>query len=89
MLLFERYRYPTDLDESITDVIASIKFLEHAGIRSVGLVGHSFGGAAVIKAAIDVPNIVKTVITLSTELRCSRSCISIKTRLLYSTNTWY
>lgn len=61
-----RYRYPIDLDESITDVIASIEFLEHAGIRSVGLVGHSFGGAVVIKAAIDVPNIVKTVITLST-----------------------
>jgi pimeloyl-ACP methyl ester carboxylesterase len=62
-----RYRYPRDLDESLTDVIAGIKSLEHDGIQSVGLVGHSFGGAVVIEAAAAVPNIVMTVVTLSTQ----------------------
>ena len=62
-----RYRYPRDLDESVTDVIAGIKFFQDAGIRSVGLVGHSFGGAVVIKAAAAVPNTISTVVTLSTQ----------------------
>jgi pimeloyl-ACP methyl ester carboxylesterase len=71
-----QYRYPRDLDESITDVIAGIKFLEHAGIQSVGLVGHSFGGAVVIKAAVAVPNIVKTVVTLSTQSYATVEAVS-------------
>jgi predicted esterase len=62
-----RYRYPRDLDESLTDVIAGIKFLEHEGIQSVGLVGHSFGGAVVIEAAAAVSNMVLTIVTLSTQ----------------------
>ena len=62
-----RYRYPTDLDECMIDVIAGIKFLEHNRIQSVGLVGHSLGGAVVIKAAAALSNIVRTVVTLSTQ----------------------
>ncbi|MGA9172134.1 MAG: alpha/beta fold hydrolase, partial [Nitrososphaeraceae archaeon] len=62
-----RYRYPRDLDESLTDVIAGIKFLEHEGIQSIGLVGHSFGGAVVIEAAAAVPDMVLTIVTLSTQ----------------------
>jgi len=62
-----RYRYPTDLDECIIDVIAGVKFLEYNKIQSVGLVGHSLGGAVVIKAAAALPNIVRTVITLATQ----------------------
>ena len=62
-----RYRHPTDLDECTIDVIAGIKFLENNMIQSVGLVGHSLGGAVVIKAAAASPNIVKTVVTPSTQ----------------------
>ena len=62
-----RYRHPTDLDECVMDVIAGIKFLENNRIKSVGLVGHSLGGAVVIKAAAALPNIVRTVVTLSTQ----------------------
>jgi esterase/lipase len=40
--------------------------LEHAGIQPVGFVGHSLGGAVVIEAAAAVPNIIRTVVTLST-----------------------
>jgi len=62
-----RYRHPTDLDECVIDVIAGIKFLERNRIQSVGLVGHSLGGAVVIKAAAASPNIMRTVVTLSTQ----------------------
>ena len=62
-----RYRYPTDLDECIIDVIAGVKFLEYNNIQSIGLVGHSLGGAVVIKAAAALPNVVRTVVTLATQ----------------------
>jgi pimeloyl-ACP methyl ester carboxylesterase len=62
-----RYRHPMDLDECVIDVIAGIKFLEYNRIQSVGLVGHSLGGAVVIKAAAALPNIVRTVVTLATQ----------------------
>ena len=59
-----RYRHPTYLDECVKDVIAGIKFLENNRIQSVGLVGHSLGGAVVIKAST---SIVRTVVTLATQ----------------------
>jgi predicted alpha/beta hydrolase family esterase len=62
-----RYRHPTYLDECVKDVIAGIKVLENNRIQSVGLVGHSLGGAVVIKAAAVSTNIVKTVVTLATQ----------------------
>src|SRR5215208_3432607 len=66
-----RFRDPTDLYESVLDVIEGIHFLEKQGIESVGLVGHSFGGAVVIQAAAaDVASssdLVWTVVTLSTQ----------------------
>jgi cephalosporin-C deacetylase-like acetyl esterase len=65
------FRYPTDLCESVLDVIEGIQFLEQQGIESVGLVGHSFGGAVVIQAAAAAAaassDIVRTVVTLSTQ----------------------
>ncbi len=62
-----RYRHATELDECIIDVIAGMKFLDNNRVQSVGLVGHSLGGAVVIKAAAASPNIVRTVVTLSTQ----------------------
>ena len=62
-----RYRYPTDLNDCVIDVIAGVKFLEYNNIQSIGLVGHSLGGAVVIKAAAALPNIVRTVVTLATQ----------------------
>ena len=62
-----RYRHPADLNECVIDVIAGIKFLEYNKIQSIGLVGHSLGGAVVIKAAAALSNIVRTVVTLSTQ----------------------
>ena len=63
-----RLRCPTDLYESVLDVIEGIHFLEQQGIKSVGLVGHSFGGAVVIQAAATASSdTVRTVVTLSTQ----------------------
>lgn len=61
-----RYRHPTDLAESVYDVLAGLRYLETQGVRRFGLVGHSFGGAVVIQAAAKVPA-VKAVATLATQ----------------------
>ena len=63
------FRYSTDLEESIVDVLAGIEFLTRKeGITSIALVGHSFGGAVVISAAsIASENIVKAIVTLATQ----------------------
>lgn len=64
--LWIQYRNPQDLVEATVDVMAGIMFLEQNGIEHLGLVGHSFGGAAVIQAAINDSQ-VKTVVCLATQ----------------------
>ncbi|MHB8842518.1 MAG: alpha/beta hydrolase family protein [Candidatus Aquicultor sp.] len=61
-----RFRYPTNHEESVYDVLAGISFLESEGITDIALTGHSFGGAVVIQAAVRSHS-VKTVVTLSTQ----------------------
>jgi dienelactone hydrolase len=61
-----RFRRPTDLSESVIDVLAGILFLQGEGIEAVALIGHSFGGAVVIRAAAHAPA-VRTVVTLATQ----------------------
>jgi pimeloyl-ACP methyl ester carboxylesterase len=63
-----RFRYPTNLEECVTDVLAGVEFLTRMERKtSIGLVGHSFGGAVVISSAALSKDIVKTVVTLSTQ----------------------
>ena len=59
-----RLRSSLDLSEALLDVLAGISFLQTERIKSIGLVGHSFGGAVVIHAAVSVPTI-STVISLA------------------------
>ncbi len=61
-----QFRYPTNLEESLKDVLAGAKFLENEGAKALGLVGHSFGGAVVIQAAVKVA-LVRTLVTLATQ----------------------
>jgi hypothetical protein len=61
-----RFRRPNDLSESVVDVLAGVAFLQSEGIEAVALVGHSFGGAVVIRAAARAPA-VRTVVTLATQ----------------------
>ena len=63
-----RYRYPTDLLESVFDVLVGITFLkQNEQVRKIGLVGHSFGGAVVLQAAAAASDTVSTVVTLATQ----------------------
>lgn len=61
-----RYRYPTQLEQSVLDVLAGIIFLQDQGIESIALTGHSFGGAVVIRAGIE-SEAVNTVVTLASQ----------------------
>jgi pimeloyl-ACP methyl ester carboxylesterase len=61
-----QFRYPTNLRESVFDVTTGISFLHEAGVESLGLVGHSYGGAVVIQAGAGAAE-VKTIVTLSTQ----------------------
>jgi dienelactone hydrolase len=61
-----RFRQPTSLSESVADVLAGVAFLQGEGVEAVALVGHSFGGAVVIRAAAHAPA-VRTVVTLATQ----------------------
>lgn len=62
-----QYRFPSELVESTLDVLAGITFLERFGIKDIGLIGHSFGGAVVIQAAAAAQDIVRTVATLAAQ----------------------
>jgi len=63
-----RFRHSTDLDSSVKDVLAGIEFLtKWEKVASIGLVGHSFGGAVVISSAALVDDAVRTIVTLSTQ----------------------
>lgn len=46
-----QFRNPTQLRDSVADVLAGIEFLRLTGIDRVGLVGHSLGGAVMAQVA--------------------------------------
>lgn len=61
------HRFPANWTECLLDLRAAIDYLDDLGLRSVGLVGHSFGGAVVIRAAELAPARVRAVVTLATQ----------------------
>ena len=61
-----KFRFPSDLDESVFDLITGIGFLRGEGVRLFGLMGHSLGGAVVAHAASQSPVVVSCVL-LSTQ----------------------
>ena len=61
-----RFRNPVDFDEAVFDVRSGLAFLAREGVDRVALVGHSFGGAVVVRAAARTES-VRTVVTLSTQ----------------------
>ena len=80
-----RYRHPTDLLESVFDTLAGIAFLrEEHRIKAIGLVGHSFGGAVVIQAAVQASEIVSTLVTLATQ---SYGAAHVISKLKHRTST--
>lgn len=61
-----RYRHPTDLSESVNDVLAGVEFLVERGLERVALVGHSSGGAVMIDAGTQ-SHWVTTVVGLASQ----------------------
>jgi dienelactone hydrolase len=61
-----RFRNAVDLDEAAFDVMAGVAFMESQGVERLGFVGHSFGGAVVIRAATVAPS-ARTVVAISTQ----------------------
>jgi len=74
-----RYRYPTELEESILDVLAGLTYLQDQGIKDFALIGHSFGGAVVIQAGVQSPA-VRTVVTLATQTYGTDPAAELATR---------
>lgn len=62
-----RYRVPAVFDECVLDLRAGCQYLLELGMDGLGLVGHSFGGAVVIRVAEDLPARARTVVTLATQ----------------------
>jgi len=63
---FRIHQFPGDVEQAVHDVRAGIRFLEGEGVRRIGLLGHSFGGAVMIEAAVDEES-VASVVTLATQ----------------------
>ena len=55
------YRKPGNFEESVMDVLAACSFLQGVGAKRIVVVGHSFGGAVVIKAGQLTPMVVAVV----------------------------
>jgi dienelactone hydrolase len=66
------YRKPGDFEECVLDVLAGVSFLRGFGASPVALVGHSFGGAVVIKAG-ELSEAVAGVAALSSQLFGTRT----------------
>jgi predicted esterase len=61
------YRAPNDLDRCVHDVAAAADIAARVGARRFVVVGHSFGGAVAINAAIALGQHAAGVVTLSTQ----------------------
>ncbi len=66
------YRKPGEFEECVLDVLGGVSFLRGVGARRVGLVGHSFGAAVVIKAG-ELSDAVAGVAALSPQLYGTRT----------------
>jgi hypothetical protein len=66
------YRRPGEFEECVLDVLAGVSFLRGFGAGPIALVGHSFGGAVVIKAG-ELSEAVVGVAALSSQLFGTRT----------------
>jgi len=60
------YRHPNQFEECVLDALAGCSFLRGIGATDIALVGHSFGGAVVIRAG-GLSNAVRAVVALSSQ----------------------
>ena len=75
------YREPNAFEECVLDVLAGCSFLKGIGATDVALMGHSFGGAVVVKAGALHP-LVRAVASLSPQLYGTRQVEELARPLL-------
>lgn len=75
------YRQPNVFEECVLDVLAGCSFLKGIGATDAVLVGHSFGGAVVVKAGALHP-LVRAVASLSPQLFGTRQVEELALPLL-------
>lgn len=75
------YRKPNEFEECVLDVLAGCSFLKGIGATDLALVGHSFGGAVVIKAG-ELHSMVRGVASLSPQLFGTRQVENLARPLL-------
>jgi len=77
------YRRPNDLERCVIDVVAAAELAGRVGARRFVVVGHSFGGAVAINAAIALGSHAAGVVALSTQSAgCERADLIGETPLL-------
>lgn len=75
------YRQPGEFEECVLDVLGGVSFLKGIGAERIALVGHSFGGAVVIKAG-QLAEIVVAVAALSSQLHGTAQVSELAPRAL-------
>ncbi len=75
------YRKPNEFEECVLDVLAGCSFMKGIGATDLALVGHSFGGAVVIKAG-ELHESVRGVVSLSPQLFGTREVENLGKPLL-------
>lgn len=76
-----QYRKPNDFEECVLDTLAGCSFLKGIGATDLVLVGHSFGGAVVIKAG-QLHEAIRGVASLSPQLYGTREVEQLNKPLL-------
>lgn len=62
------YRQPNNPAPCVRDVIAMLETAQANGARRAVTLGHSFGGAVAIRAAVGLPDLVVAVATFATQI---------------------
>ena len=75
------YRKPNEFEECVLDALAGCSFMKGIGATDLALVGHSFGGAVVIKAG-ELHEMVRGVASLSPQLYGTRQVENLNVPLL-------
>ncbi len=75
------YRKPNDFEECVLDALAGCSFMKGIGATDLALIGHSFGGAVVIKAG-ELHELVRGVASLSPQLYGTRQVENLNRPLL-------
>ena len=74
-----QYRHPTDLLESTVDTLLGARYIESQGVRAIGMVGHSLGGAVAIRAAASDPA-VRAVVAIATQTAGTEQVVGLAGR---------